>query len=39
MMGLARFANFVAAGLGTAPDFDASKIVLRGAETAVGKVG
>jgi len=39
MVGLAKFANFVAFGLGTAPDFDASKIVLRGAETAVGKMG
>src|SRR6266566_5600622 len=34
MVGLAKFSNFVAFGLGTAPDFDSSKVVLRGAETA-----
>ena len=28
MVGLAKFANFVAFGLGTAPDFDPSKMVL-----------
>ena len=33
IVGLAKFANFVAFGLGAAPDFDASKVVLRGAET------
>lgn len=32
MVGLAKFSNFVAFGLGTVPDFDASKVVLRGAE-------
>jgi uncharacterized peroxidase-related enzyme len=30
VVGLAKFANFTAFGLGTAPDFDASKIVLKG---------
>ena len=39
MVGLAKFANFVAFGLGTAPDFDASKVVLRGAETAGANAG
>jgi hypothetical protein len=39
MVGLAKFANFVAFGLGTAPDFDASKVVLRGAETARANAG
>src|SRR5438309_1976193 len=34
MVGFAKFANFVAFGLGTVPDFDSSKVVLRGAETA-----
>ena len=29
MVGLAKFANFVSFGLGTAPDFDASKITFR----------
>ena len=37
MVGLAKFANFVSFGLGTAPDFDASKVVLlRGAEASGG---
>ena len=36
MVGLAKFANFVAFGLGTAPDFDPSKVVLRGAEAISG---
>ena len=31
MVGLARFANTVAFGLGTVPDFDSSKVVLAGA--------
>ena len=39
MVGFAKFANFVAFGLGTAPDFDASKVVLRGAETAGANAG
>jgi len=39
MVGLAKFANFVAFGLGTAPDFDASKVVLREAETAGANAG
>ena len=39
MVGLAEFANFAAFGLGTAPDFDASKVVLRGAETAGTNAG
>jgi uncharacterized peroxidase-related enzyme len=30
VVGLAKFANFTAFGLGTAPDFDSSKIVLKG---------
>ena len=34
VVGFAKFANFVAFGLGTVPDFDSSKIVFRGAETA-----
>jgi uncharacterized peroxidase-related enzyme len=36
MVGLAKFANFVSFGLGTAPDFDASKIVFPGADAAAG---
>jgi len=39
MVGLAKFANFVAFGLGTTPDFDSSKVVLRGADAAVGSAG
>ncbi len=34
VVGFAKFANFIAFGLGTVPDFDSSKIVFRGAETA-----
>ena len=34
MVGLAKFANFVAFGLGTVPDFDASRIVFGKTETA-----
>lgn len=34
IVGFAKFANFVAFGLGTVPDFDSSKIVLRGTEAA-----
>ena len=34
VVGLAKFANFVAFGLGTVPDFDSSKIVLKGSEAA-----
>src|SRR2546426_12105618 len=30
VVGLAKFANFTAFGLGTAPDFDSSKVVLKG---------
>ena len=33
MVGLAKFANYTAFGLGTVPDFDASKIMLRTTET------
>jgi len=32
MVGLSHFSNFVAFGLGTAPDFDHSKVALRGVE-------
>jgi uncharacterized peroxidase-related enzyme len=39
MVGFAKFANFVAFGLGTVPDFDSSKIVLRGAVTAGTSAG
>jgi hypothetical protein len=39
MVGFAKFANFVAFGLGTVPDFDSSKIVLRGAVTARTSAG
>ena len=39
MVGFAKFANFVAFGLGTVPDFDSSKVVLRGAETAGTSAG
>ena len=39
MVGFAKFANFVAFGLGTVPDFDSSKVVLRGAETAGANAG
>ena len=35
MVGLAKFANFVAIGLGTVPDFDSSKILFRQTESAV----
>jgi uncharacterized peroxidase-related enzyme len=31
VVGFAKFANFVSFGLGTVPDFDSSKIVLKGA--------
>ena|ERR1051326_4303314 len=34
MVGLAKFANYVAFGLGTVPDFDSSKIKLPGKESA-----
>lgn len=34
VVGLAKFANFVAFGLGTVPDFDSSKIALRRGEAA-----
>jgi len=33
MVGLAKFANYTAFGLGTVPDFDSSKVILRTAET------
>jgi len=33
MVGLAKFANYTAFGLGTVPDFDSSKVMLRTAET------
>ncbi len=39
MVGLAKFANFVAFGLGTAPDFDPSKVVLQRGEAAASVVG
>ncbi len=39
MVGLAKFANFVAFGLGTVPDFDPSKVVLRGLDAPAGGVG
>lgn len=34
MVGLAKFANFISLGLGTAPDFDSSKVLLRKPEIA-----
>jgi alkylhydroperoxidase family enzyme len=34
MVGLAKFANFVAFGLGTVPDFDSSRVIFRGAGAA-----
>ena len=39
MVGLAKFANFVAFGLGTAPDFDPSKELLAHLGVAAGGVG
>jgi alkylhydroperoxidase family enzyme len=33
-VGFAKFANFVAFGLGTVPDFDSSKVALAGRKTA-----
>ena len=36
MVGLAKFATFVAFGLGTTPDFDLSKAILARVEAAVG---
>jgi uncharacterized peroxidase-related enzyme len=38
MVGLSHFSNFVAFGLGTAPDFDHSKVALGAAEATGGKV-
>src|SRR5215831_662330 len=38
MVGLAKFANFVAFGLGTAPDFDPSKTILAHLAAAAGSV-
>ena len=39
MVGLAKFANFVSFGLGTAPDFDPSKELLAHLGVAAGSVG
>ncbi len=39
MVGLAKFANFVSFGLGTAPDFDPSKELLAHLGAAAGSVG
>ena len=39
MVGLAKFANFVSFGLGTAPDFDPSKELLARLGVAAGSVG
>ena len=39
MVGLAKFANFVSFGLGTAPDFDPSKELLAHLGVAAGRVG
>jgi uncharacterized peroxidase-related enzyme len=39
MVGLAKFANFVSFGLGTAPDFDPSKELLAHLGVAAGNVG
>lgn len=40
MVGLAKFSNFVAFGLGTVPDFDPSQAILARAESASsGRVG
>jgi hypothetical protein len=36
MVGLAKFANFVAFGLGTAPDFDPSQVIRQHIATAAG---
>jgi uncharacterized peroxidase-related enzyme len=36
VVGTAKFANFVAFGLGTAPDFDSSKVLFRRTESASG---
>ena len=39
MVGLAKFANFVAFGLGTAPDFEPTKQILAHLATATGSLG
>jgi alkylhydroperoxidase family enzyme len=39
MVGLAKFSNFVAFGLGTLPDFDVSQAVLARAEAAGSSAG
>jgi uncharacterized peroxidase-related enzyme len=38
MVGLAKFANFIAFGLGTVPDFDSSKVLLRQEGGAAGEI-
>jgi uncharacterized peroxidase-related enzyme len=38
VVGIAKFANFVAFGLGTVPDFDPSKVVLKSGASGAGSV-